>query len=321
MTGMEERSLARTQREALLSDAVAGLSANPKRLPCKWLYDAKGAELFEAITRLPEYYPTRTETTILKACAGEIAREVGPGAVILELGSGAAEKVAILLDALRDVAAYIPVDIAPEWLGAVVARLAAERPGLDVVPVAADFTGPFSLPPLPAGALLGFFPGSTIGNFAPAEAVRVLRRIATTLGPGAFLVLGADLVKDPRILDAAYDDASGVTAQFNLNILARLNRELDAGFDLSAFAHRAVWNTERECMELYLVARRRTGAVLGGRRIEFAEGEAIHTEDSHKYRPERLNALCAEAGWKTVRYWMDPERLFSVWLLRATPGR
>lgn len=307
------------QGATLLADALAGLTAERKTLPCKWLYDAKGARLFEAITRLPEYYPTRTETAILHACAAEVAEAVGPGAAVVEFGSGSAEKVGILLDALRKPAAYVPVDIAAEWLAEAAARVAAAHRGLRVLPVTADFTQPFALPScLAANApRLGFFPGSTIGNFAPNAAAGFLAAAHRVLGSGAGLLVGADLVKDPAVLEAAYDDAAGVTARFNLNLLARLNRECGADFELSSFRHRAQWNAAEERMEMHLVSLRAQTVTLAGRRIRFATGETIHTENSHKYRPEGFAALCAQADWLVERCWTDPARLFSVWLLRA----
>lgn len=308
---------ARAQRAALLADAVAGLTAERKTLPCKWLYDAEGARLFEEIIRLPEYYPTRTETAILRGCAAEVAALAGPGAAVVEFGSGSAEKVGLLLDAMDRPAAYVPVDIAPEWLEEGAARVAAAHPGLTVLPVVADFTRPFPLPRLPRGTpLLGFFPGSTIGNFTPEAARDFLRMAGRILGPGSRLLIGADRVKDQAVLEAAYDDAAGVTAAFNMNLLARLNREVGADFDLSAFRHEARWNTEKERIEMHLVSLRPQLVRMAGRRLRFASGETIHTENSHKYRPERFTALCAEAGWSAERHWGDADGLFSVWLLK-----
>ncbi|TCZ51099.1 L-histidine N(alpha)-methyltransferase [Roseicella aquatilis] len=304
------------QRAALIADALAGLSAARKTLPCKWLYDAEGARLFEAITRLPEYYPTRTETGILTGQAEAIAAAVGPGAAVVEFGPGDGAKAALLLAGLRAPAAYVPVDIAPEWLEAAASRVAAARPGLPVLPVVADFTQGFALPQrLGAAPRLGFFPGSTIGNFEPAEATGFLRRLRATLGTGSRLLLGADLVKEVAVLEAAYDDAAGVTAAFNLNLLHRLNREAGAEFDPAGFRHRAVWNAALERIEMHLVSCHAQRVRLAGREIRFAEGETIHTESSHKYRPERLRALAAAAGWQVAATWMDPDRLFSVWLL------
>jgi dimethylhistidine N-methyltransferase len=297
---------------------LEGLSATPRTLPCKWLYDAEGSRLFEAITRLPEYYPTRTETAILSGCAAEVAAATGPGAVVVEFGAGAAEKVSLLLGALDRVAAYVPVDIAPAWLASAAARLRGAHPGLAVRPVLADFTRPFALPPRPEGApVLGFFPGSTIGNFSAAGAEDFLRQARRSLGAGSALLLGADLVKDLSVLLPAYDDAAGVTAAFNLNILARLNRELGADFDLSGFRHAARWNAAEERIEMHLEALRGMEVRLGGQRFRFAPGETIRTEESHKYQPEKLAALCARAGWQVARHWTDPDRLFGVWLLRA----
>jgi L-histidine N-alpha-methyltransferase len=302
----------------LLADALAGLSASRKTLPCKWLYDAEGARLFEAITRLPEYYPTRTETRILRECGAEIAKAVGPGTTVVEFGPGDGAKAVLLLGALARPAAYLPVDIAPEWLEAAASRVAAAFPGLPVRAVVADFSRPFALPGGAAReARLGFFPGSTIGNFEPEEAVGFLRRSRAALGPGARMLLGADLVKERAVLEAAYDDAAGVTAAFNLNLLARLNREAGADFDPAGFRHRAVWNAAAERIEMHLVSLRAQAVRLGGRTIRFAAGETIHTENSHKYRPERLRALAAAAGWRAGRMWTDPERLFSVWLLES----
>jgi L-histidine Nalpha-methyltransferase len=306
------------QRAALPADALAGLSAPRKTLPCKWLYDAEGARLFEAITRLPEYYPTRTETRILRENAPAIAAAVGPGAAVVEFGPGDGAKAALLLAGLDRPAAYVPVEIAPEWLDGAVGRVAAASPGLPIFPVVADFTRSFALPRgLGAAPRLGFFPGSTIGNFAPGEAVGFLQRARTTLGRGARLLLGADLVKDRAVLEAAYDDAAGITAAFNLNLLHRLNREAGADFDPAGFRHQAIWNAMLERVEMHLVSCRDQRVRLGGREIRFREGESIHTENSHKYRPEGLAALAADGGWQVVARWMDPERLFSVWLLEA----
>ncbi len=306
------------QRAALLADALSGLCAPRKTLPCKWLYDAEGARLFEAITRQPEYYPTRTEIGILREQAPAVAAAVGPGATVVEFGPGDGGKAVLLLSILREPAAYVPVEIAPEWLEAAAARVSEAAPGLPVVPVVADFTRGFGLPAgVPADRRLGFFPGSTIGNFEPTDAADLLRRFRGALGPAARLLLGADLVKDPAVLEAAYDDAAGVTAAFNLNLLRRLNRELGADFDLSAFRHRAVWNAEDERVEMHLEATRAQRARLGGKEIRFRAGETIHTENSHKYRPERLEALAGAAGWEARAAWTDPARLFSVWLLEA----
>ena len=305
------------QREALIADAIAGLSAARKTLPCKWLYDAHGASLFEDITRQPEYYPTRTEMGILAACGPAISRAVGPGAAVVEFGPGDGVKAVQLLRILEAPVAYLPVDIAPEWLDDAASRVADAFPALRVRPIVADFTRPFDLAGRAAGSAthLGFFPGSTLGNFEPDDATAFLRRARTSLRNGAKLLLGADLVKNREALEAAYDDAAGVTAAFNLNLLTRLNREANADFDLAAFQHRAVWNAEAERMEMHLVSRRPQRVRLAGRIFRFAAGESIHTESSHKYRPERLRAMIEAAGWRNATLWTDPEQRFSVWLL------
>ena len=306
------------QRAALIADALSGLAAPRKALPCKWLYDAEGTRLFERITSLPEYYPTRTEQGIFAVQGAAMAARIGAGAAVVELGPGDGAKAVQLLRLLRDPAAYVPVEIAADWLRAAAARVAAACPGLPVWPVVADFTREFALPPtLGAAPRLGFFPGSTIGNFTPVAATGFLRRLRATLGDGSRLLLGADLVKDPARLIAAYDDAAGVTAAFNLNLLARLNREAGADFDLAGFRHRAVWNAARDCVEMHLVSLRDQRVTISGRVIAFREGETIHTEDSHKYRLETFPRLAADGGWREEAAWTDPERLFSVWLLAA----
>ncbi|GGC47485.1 dimethylhistidine N-methyltransferase [Siccirubricoccus deserti] len=319
MSGALARDAAAAQRAALVADALAGLSAPRKTLPCKWLYDAEGARLFEAITRLPEYYPTRTEMRILEESGPAIAEAIGPGAAVVEFGPGDGLKAVQLLRVLQAPVAYLPVDIAPEWLEAAASRVAEAFPGLPVRPVVADFTQPFALAGRAEGSTthLGFFPGSTIGNFAPEEAVAFLRRARLSLKSGARLLLGADLVKDPAVLEAAYDDAAGVTAAFNLNLLRRLNREAGADFDLDGFRHQAVWNAGLERVEMHLVAQRPQSVRLAGRTIRFAAGETIHTESSHKYRPDRLRTLAEAGGWREAAMWTDPAGLFSVWLLEG----
>lgn len=303
---------------ALLADALAGLAATPKTLPCKWLYDAEGARLFDAITELPEYYPTRTERAILREHGADIAVRVGRGAAVIELGPGDGAKAELLLAALLRPAAYVPVDIAPAFLDAAASRVAAAFPGLPVVPLVADLNAAFTLPPLRVpGARLGFFPGSTIGNFTVDAAAALLRRLRSTLGTGAWLLLGADLVKDAAVLEAAYDDAAGVTAAFNLNLLRRLNHEAGADFDLDGFAHRAWWNAAARRVEMHLVARRAQRVTLAGQAFAFAAGETIHTEDSHKYTEADLRTLAERGGWRAEACWTDLERLFSVWLLAA----
>jgi L-histidine Nalpha-methyltransferase len=299
-------------------DLVAGLSAHPKRLPPKHFYDAAGSQLFERITELPEYYPTRTELRILADHAADIARFIPNGAALVEFGSGASTKVRLLLKELPRLGAYVPVDISAEFLEDEAARLRQEFPSLTVAPVAADFSRPFALPrSLAKRPLAGFFPGSTIGNFEPDAARDFLRLAGRILGPRATFVVGVDLVKDRRILEPAYDDAAGVTARFNLNVLARANRELGANFDLAAFAHRAFYNAERSRIEMHLVSRTAQSVRVLGRSFTFAAGESIHTENSCKYTVEAFSALAGEAGWRSAAVFLDADALFSVHVLRA----
>ena len=291
-----------------------GLSRSPKEIPCKYFYDAEGSRLFDAICELPEYYQTRTETALLAAHAGEIAKLAGPGAEIVEFGAGSLKKARLLLDALAP-RAYTPIDISAKYLAAMTRTLAADYPNLALRPVAADFTAALALPALPgAPRRMGFFPGSTIGNFRPDAAVSLLRRMRQALQGGSLLI-GADLVKDPARLHAAYNDAAGVTASFNRNLLARANRELGADFDLSGFAHYAPYNPAARRIEMYLVSLKRQSARLPDGMVEFAAGEAIHTEDSHKYSIESFRELAAKAGFSPRAVWSDENRLFSLhWL-------
>jgi dimethylhistidine N-methyltransferase len=293
-------------------DAIAGLSAEPKTLPAKYFYDDSGSALFEAITAVPEYYPTRTELGILKERAGEIAQLIPSGGALIEFGSGSTAKARIVLDAAA-VAAYVPVDISAGFLGQEAARLGRDLPGLRILPIAADFTKPFELPPaIRLRARVGFFPGSTIGNFEPPEAARFLRHAAALLGRGARLIVGVDLIKDVAVLDAAYNDAAGVTAAFNLNLLRRINRELGADFDLNRFRHRAFFNRARNRVEMHLASSLAQDVRLCDRTISFARDETIHTENSYKYSVDSFQALAAEAGWSPVAVWTDPARYFSV---------
>lgn len=299
------------------ADVLAGLARRPRRIPCKYFYDALGARIFERICELPEYYPTRTETAMLRAHAAEIARLIGPGASLIEFGSGSAAKARILLDALAEPAAYVPVDLSREQLLASAAALARDYPRVRVAPLCADYARPFELLPGTSAPRVGFFPGSTIGNFPHAEAVVFLRGVAACLGPGSGLLVGADLKKDARVLHAAYNDAGGVTAEFNLNLLRRANRELGADFDLDRFAHDARWLAQAGRIEMHLVARCDQTVRIGAARFDFRAGESIHTEDSHKYDVDEFRGLAESAGWRAVRHWIDPARLFSVHFLRA----
>ena len=300
-----------------LADVLAGLGSSPKRLAAKYFYDAVGSALFEEITRLPEYYPTRTELGILREHGSEIAAAVPPEAALVEFGSGSSIKVRVLLKHLGDLAVYVPVDVSAEMLAAEADCLAADFPHVAVKPVAADFTAPFRLPIEASGRpRIGFFPGSTIGNFEPAEAASFLRQAGRILGPGAAFIVGVDLVKDKAVLDAAYDDAAGVTARFNLNVLARINRELGGQFDLAQFAHRAFFNPERSRVEMHLVSRIAQQVRVGPARFDFAAGETIQTENSYKYTLDGLGALARSTAWRPERAWTDPASLFSVHLLR-----
>ena len=303
---------------ALRGEVLRGLLADRKALPPKLFYDAAGAELFERITTLPEYYLTRAELEILRARVDEIAALAGPRAALVEYGSGAGVKVRLLLDALRDPAAYVPIDISAEQLARVAGEIAAEYPHVAVRPLCADYTRPLQLPSLPPHERrLAFFPGSTIGNFHPAEAAAFLHRIRRAVGADGALVLGVDRRKDRRVLEAAYDDFAGVTAAFNLNLLRRLNRELGADFDLTRFAHRARFDETASRIEMHIVSLARQMVTVGGIRIPFEAGETIWTESSYKYDDEALERLVASAGFAVTRLWTDDDALFRVAFLEA----
>jgi dimethylhistidine N-methyltransferase len=307
------RNVAEMPGPALAHEIIAGLTAKPKRIPPKYFYDETGAELFEAITETPEYYPTRCEIAILRDRADEIARFIPAGAAVVEFGSGSSRKARLLMAAAPAIAAYVPVDLSSQMLIREAQELRRDRPGLTVLPLDADFTLPFSLPPevtqLPRA---GFFPGSTIGNFEPHEACAFLRHAGRMLGSGAALIIGVDLVKDAGILNAAYNDAAGITARFNLNLLARINRELDANFDLASFSHHAFYNSERNRIEMHLASNKRQKVKVAGRVIEFRSGETIHTENSYKYTLHSFSALARGSGWSPLAAWTDAGANFSV---------
>jgi dimethylhistidine N-methyltransferase len=307
---------------ALRDEVLAGLRADRKTLHPKLFYDAAGAALFERITTLPEYYPTRTELAILRACAPEMASLAGPRAALVEYGSGAGAKVRLLLDAFAaagtPAAAYVPIDISREQLAYVAAELAADYPDVPVRPVCADYTGAVRIPDLPQRARrVAFFPGSTIGNFHPTEAAAFLRRVRRTVAADGALVLGIDRRKDARVLQAAYDDAAGVTAAFNLNLLTRLNRELGADFDLARFRHRAVWNDAASRIEMHLESVAAQVVHVAGTPVRFAPGETIWTESSYKYDRPRLERLVTEGGFELTRLWHDADDRFWVAFLTA----
>lgn len=306
------------QTSAFAADVLDGLSRQPKQISPKYFYDAAGSELFEQITRLPEYYPTRTELGILRAHGAEIATIIPADAALVEFGAGATTKVRLLLQHCS-IGAYVPVDISGEFLKAQARALQQDFPALRVTPVVADFTAPFELPDAVAAMpKVGFFPGSTLGNFEPHEASAFLRSARQILGPGALLLIGVDLEKDDRALYAAYNDAAGVTARFNLNLLTRINRELGGNFDLSAFTHRAIYNRERHRIEMHLVSRKPQTVRILSKNVAFRAGESIHTENSYKYSFERFNALARGAGWMPNASWTDHDGLFSVHALVAS---
>lgn len=299
---------------AFAADAVKGLSAQRKRLPPKYFYDKAGSELFERITEQPEYYPTRCEMSILREQGADIAKLIPQGSALVEFGSGSNQKARLLLAAAPALAAYVPVDICGPMLEKEAAELRADFPSLNVLPLEADFTQRFDLPQaaLDAPARVGFFPGSTIGNLEPHEAASFLRNAAKTLGRGAKMIIGADLIKDAEILNAAYNDAAGYTEKFNLNLLTRINRELGGTFDLSSFEHHAFYNRERQRVEMHLASKKRQRVKVAGECFDFRTGETIHTENSYKYTAESLAALARGVGWEPVGVWTDTECRFSI---------
>lgn len=290
-------------------------------MPARWLYDRRGSELFEEITRLPEYYPTRTETAMLERFSGDFAARLGTGKAVIEFGSGSSAKTPLLLRAIHP-AAYVPVDISGDFLRQSAEALAADFPGLPILPVEADFTRPLALPPEIADTpRLGFFPGSTIGNFVPRSAVDLLRAMKDTLGDGSRLLIGMDRVKDVAVLLGAYDDAAGVTAAFNLNLLRRINAELGGDIPLDAFRHRAIWDDAKSRIEMHLEAVRDVAFTISGRPFAFAAGSTIHTENSHKYGHRDSRLLLRAAGWGVIEEWRDERDWFSLILAEAEPPR
>lgn len=297
---------------------IAGLSARNKSIPCRFFYDAEGSRLFERITDLPEYYPTRTEISILRTYAREMAKLAPPGAVLVEFGSGSSTKTEILLDVMPDLHAYVPIDISPSALEDASDRIGMRFPGLRVIPIVGDFSHPLQLPPDLAGRpLLGFFPGSTIGNLSEDGARELLASMRSILGENGTLIIGADLKKDVRRLISAYDDAEGITAAFNLNLLRRANAELGADFDLDAFQHLATYDVRHGRIDMHLVSRVAQVVTVLRHRFRFVAGERIHTEHSHKYDIDGFRDLARSAGWLPLACWTDPEALFSVHILAA----
>ncbi len=302
---------------AFRTDVLNGLSQVHKALPARWFYDRAGSELFEAITALPEYYPTRTETALLARHCGDVAQLTGAGRAVVEFGSGSSVKTPHLLRAVAP-SAYVPIDISGDFLRQSSAALAADFPGLPVLPVEGDFTRPLTLPPaLSNRALLGFFPGSTIGNMIARTAVDLLRTMRRSLGTGAMLLIGMDRVKDVDVMIAAYNDSSGVTARFNLNLLVRINRELDGMIPVEAFTHDARWNDAYARIEMHLVARRDVAFTIEGRAFSMRRGESIHTENSHKYGPRDARLILRAGGWSPVAEWTDSNDSFALILAEA----
>lgn len=306
---------------AFRTDVLAGLAEPQKAIPARWFYDDAGSQRFEDITQLPEYYPTRAETEILTGRAEEIAALIGERRAVVEFGSGSSVKTPLLLSAIAP-SAYVPLDIAGDFLRASSAALAAKFPGLPVYPVEADFMRRVELPAEVAGlSKLGFFPGSTIGNMIARTATDLLRSMRETLGEGALLLIGMDLVKDEEVLIAAYDDAQGVTARFNRNLLERINRELGGDIPLQSFAHEARWNDPFARIEMHLVAREDVTFTVSGKRFAMRSGESIHTENSHKFTKRSAQMLLAAAGWEPRARWTDEARQFSLVLAESCPPR
>ncbi|KLE35082.1 L-histidine N(alpha)-methyltransferase [Aurantiacibacter luteus] len=306
---------------AFRADVLKGLSQGQKAIPARWFYDERGSQLFEDITQVEEYYPTRAETAILRSQGEAFARLIGPGRAVVEFGSGSSVKTPLLLSAI-DPAAYVPLDISGDFLRAAAADLAARFPQVPVYPVEADFTKPVALP----GAVgnlpkLGFFPGSTIGNMVPRTAVDLLRNMRATLGDGSLLLIGMDLIKDRAVLEAAYDDAAGVTAAFNLNLLTRINRELGGTIPVDAFRHEARWVDLYARIEMHLVAARDVSFEVAGRPFAMTAGETIHTENSHKFDARSSNMMLLAGHWTPVERWTDEAERFSLVLARAAIAR
>ena len=306
---------------AFRADVLTGLAQRQKAVPARWFYDLRGSELFEEITRLPEYYPTRTETALLRQHGADFLAMVGRGRVVVEFGSGSSVKTPLLLLQI-DPAAYIPIDISGDFLRQSVEELAAKFPGLPVIPVEGDFMQAVALPSMSRDEVrLGFFPGSTIGNMIPRTAVDLLRSMRKTLGDNAQLLIGFDRVKDVGRLIRAYDDAQGITAQFNLNLLARINRELGADLPIEAFRHHVRWDEDWSRIEMHLEAMGNIEFSVSGRRFSMSKGETIHTENSHKYTPEQAKLLLQAGGWISRQHWSDEGENFMLILADACEHR
>ena len=309
------------QTLAFRDDVLKGLAASVPAIPARWLYDLRGSELFDDITRLPDYYPTRTETALLHDIMDDVAARVPKGSAVVEFGAGSATKTPILLEAIAP-AAYIPVDISGDYLEQSARDLQRQFPAVEVIPVVADFARPFSLPGGIEGLpKLGFYPGSTIGNFVPWSASDLLRQFRALLGPRSQLLIGMDRVKPVERLIAAYDDPQKVTASFNLNLIERINRELDGDIPADAFRHEARWNDILSRIEMHLVAQRDVGFTVSGQSFHFARGASIHTENSHKYGERGARVLLLAGGWTPVAEWSDDAGDFAEILAVAEPER
>jgi L-histidine Nalpha-methyltransferase len=321
----DDSALSPAAPSSVATVALAGLLGFPKTLPPALFYDEAGCRLFAQITDLPEYYLTRTEHALLADVAPQVLSSLMEPTVLVEYGASDEAKAEYLLNVTSKtgepaIHTYVPIDVAVPALQRMSLRLHQQRPYLQVYPLAADFTSAVVLPPDLPSPRLGFFPGSTIGNLDPTQAQRFLQRARDTLGAGASLLVGVDVRKDPKILLPAYDDAAGVTAAFNLNLLVRLNREAGADFDPASFAHRAVWNDAESRIEMHLVSLREQAVRVDGHVVHFAGGETIHTENSYKYAPERFAALAHASGWHTATLWTDPAQMFSLHLLEPRRG-
>ncbi|HET9428774.1 MAG TPA: L-histidine N(alpha)-methyltransferase [Allosphingosinicella sp.] len=318
MEGLERRPQTDPQ---FRNDVLTGLAAPIPAVPARWLYNHRGSELFEAITRLPEYYPTRTEMGLLERIGEDLAAAIAPGQALVEFGSGSSTKTPILIRAIRP-AAYVPIDISGDFLRVSAEALQAQFPQLPVHPVEGDFMRRIDLPTDVTGlANVGFFPGSTIGNLVARTAVDLLRAMKETLGEGSRLIIGMDRIKDVDVLVSAYDDAAGVTAQFNLNLLHRINEELDGDIEIEAFRHRAIWNDDLSRIEMHLEAMRDVSFHVAGHPFSFPAGATIHTENSHKYGYRDSRILLRAAGWGVVSEWTDEQEYFSILLAEAEPPR
>lgn len=312
--GTSTHTLLSHAQQTFLENVITGLTAPAKSLPCKYFYDERGSELFDQICELDEYYPTRTELAIMEQSVDEMAEAIGSNCTLIEFGSGSSLKTRTLLEHLQTPLTYVPVDISGDYLFQVADDLQSRFPDLDILPIAADFTQPLDerlLVGTPHRRVI-YFPGSTIGNFTHTEASQLLDRMATLAGPGGAVLIGIDLIKETQILQAAYDDREGVTAEFNLNLLERINSELDANFDLDQFRHQAIWNDDLSRIEMHLVSECEQTVSLGDQEIRFESGESIHTENSHKYQLDQFAQLAKQAGIHIEHQWCDQRDWFAV---------